>query len=693
MGLRWDSPVGTPAERDSDDVWPGHWVDATGFGTYYTATGRGAYHTGVDLNLNKPAWDSDRGAPVYAAADGRVVVATANSPWGDENGMVVILHEMPGGRFVWSRYAHVERIAVAAGEIVRRGAQIAQIGNGGGRYPYHLHFDISTADLGIKPGDWPGLDLARLKRDYVDPRVWIAEHHQVDDGAGGDPGGDPGDQLVAPVPVPADPTAGAYRVTAAAGLRVRLAPSAAGGILGTLPGGAPVTVLAILDGWARLQLGAGGAQLKPSAVAAGASGFGYAQASYLAPIDGDPNIPPAPAAITFEAVPAEIVAGQTVTLTWNAPGATSATLAGVTEAGSPVAPNASTTRQPTATTTYTLVALYPAGQTQSKTVSVTVRLAAPPPVAESKPLVSLNVLGGGQRAAEAMQAGAGGVFISFNPGHARELKRAYPNALLVARPLIESVTTINNWKARIELDSLPAGIVVTSMNENQGFGDHDRKALLDRAQWDEACLRECQKRGIEYAGGSFAFGNPNLADAGIMEIMSTNYARLVREGMWWNQHSYVGKDGSGQGGPGVPLAERFTRTYTVTMPDFRGMPITFNMRQSWWTCERVRFYPMLCGWDPRHCRFLFAECGLEGTVEMVDAPNSGGFAANPQVDFIHYMRDFQYWMGQPFEFGLDRKMYPSPVKGMFVFCANGGAKWAGYEVGHRIPEMKAEFWR
>ena len=61
----FDSPVGTEAERRSDKIWPGQWVDANPYLNYYFL----GYHTGADLNLPR---DEDRGAPCYSIADGEV---------------------------------------------------------------------------------------------------------------------------------------------------------------------------------------------------------------------------------------------------------------------------------------------------------------------------------------------------------------------------------------------------------------------------------------------------------------------------------------------------------------------------------------------------------------------------------------------------------------------------------------------
>jgi murein DD-endopeptidase MepM/ murein hydrolase activator NlpD len=133
------------------------------------------YHTGADLNLNKPHFDTDRESPVYAAADGVVVYAQSDTPWGKRNAIVCIMHELPNGMSVWTRYAHIINLLVKDTDIVKRGQQIAQIGNGGGRYPYHLHFDVAWIDLGARPGDWAGADYGRCVRSYADPLRFIQE--------------------------------------------------------------------------------------------------------------------------------------------------------------------------------------------------------------------------------------------------------------------------------------------------------------------------------------------------------------------------------------------------------------------------------------------------------------------------------------------------------------------------------------
>lgn len=163
----FDSPVGTVAERMTDNVPPGAWIDSNPYGSRYTdSAGNAALHTGADLNLNSPAWDSDKGAPVHACADGTVRYAGRLSfAWSN---IVIVEHQ-----FAVSRYAHLAIMTVHIGQMVKRGDLIGTIGRPGGG-PNHLHFDISlTKKLIIAPGDWPSLNAIRLRQDYVAPLEFI----------------------------------------------------------------------------------------------------------------------------------------------------------------------------------------------------------------------------------------------------------------------------------------------------------------------------------------------------------------------------------------------------------------------------------------------------------------------------------------------------------------------------------------
>ncbi|NDJ85977.1 MAG: peptidoglycan DD-metalloendopeptidase family protein [Chloroflexi bacterium] len=180
MADGYDPPIGTQEERESSEVWPGHWFDATGFAVrYYRGTPQEAYHTGADLNLNRPYWDADAHSPVYAAAAGVVTYASRLPGWGN----VIIIRHFPlvsTGQTMYARYAHVNDLRVQVGDRVQRGQQIATVGNADGVFPYHLHFDLSPTNILEKaPWDWPRLNLARLKNDYVDPEEFIANNRPL----------------------------------------------------------------------------------------------------------------------------------------------------------------------------------------------------------------------------------------------------------------------------------------------------------------------------------------------------------------------------------------------------------------------------------------------------------------------------------------------------------------------------------
>lgn len=177
----YDAPVGTAAERRSDDMWPGQWFDATGFDRLYRiGTPSQAYHTGADLNLNEPYWDADAHSPVYAAASGLVTFADRLPGWGN---VIIIRHDplITTGQVYYARYAHVEDISVRVGDRVVRGQQISKVGNADGIFAYHLHYDISpTTILATQPWHWPRLDRASLRANYMDPLAFTRNNRPLE---------------------------------------------------------------------------------------------------------------------------------------------------------------------------------------------------------------------------------------------------------------------------------------------------------------------------------------------------------------------------------------------------------------------------------------------------------------------------------------------------------------------------------
>ena len=90
--------------------------------------GRPALHAGLDF----PA---EPGTPVYAAAGGMVSANEWHAAYGN-------LLEIDHGNGLKTRYAHNASVDVALGSLVRRGQQVAKVGNTGRSTGPHLHFEV-----------------------------------------------------------------------------------------------------------------------------------------------------------------------------------------------------------------------------------------------------------------------------------------------------------------------------------------------------------------------------------------------------------------------------------------------------------------------------------------------------------------------------------------------------------------------
>lgn len=128
-------------------------------------------HLGDDLN-GIGGENSDLGDPIYAIADGRVLLARDGGPgWGN---IVILLHaylENGERKYVQSYYGHVLDMLVRPGETVKRGQQIATVGTANGRYFAHLHFEMREF---LTPFIGPG--YRQDTRGWINPTKFIEEH-------------------------------------------------------------------------------------------------------------------------------------------------------------------------------------------------------------------------------------------------------------------------------------------------------------------------------------------------------------------------------------------------------------------------------------------------------------------------------------------------------------------------------------
>jgi murein DD-endopeptidase MepM/ murein hydrolase activator NlpD len=100
-------------------------------------SGRAALHTGLDF----PA---DIGTPILAAAGGVVLSDETHPAYGR-------MLEVDHGRGLVTRYAHASKLLVKAGDIVRRGQKIAEVGTSGRSTGPHLHFEVLVDNVPQDP--------------------------------------------------------------------------------------------------------------------------------------------------------------------------------------------------------------------------------------------------------------------------------------------------------------------------------------------------------------------------------------------------------------------------------------------------------------------------------------------------------------------------------------------------------------
>lgn len=100
-------------------------------------TGMNAMHEGVDFVVPE-------GTDIRASAGGVVAYADSHPQYGK---MVEIDH----GNDIVTRYAHASLLLVKAGQVVRRGEKIAEVGNTGRSTGDHLHFEVRYKGIAQNP--------------------------------------------------------------------------------------------------------------------------------------------------------------------------------------------------------------------------------------------------------------------------------------------------------------------------------------------------------------------------------------------------------------------------------------------------------------------------------------------------------------------------------------------------------------
>lgn len=151
------------------------WYIATHFAENYSL----GIHPGEDWN-GSGGGNTDLGQDVFAVANGRVVFAeNCGRLWGN---VIVIEHQFYENhqrKTIRSLYAHLQRINVRAGEVVRRRQQIANVGQDPEKlFDAHLHLELRW-DETLVPTYWPTSDhkdVSWVKEHYAEPTSFIKSH-------------------------------------------------------------------------------------------------------------------------------------------------------------------------------------------------------------------------------------------------------------------------------------------------------------------------------------------------------------------------------------------------------------------------------------------------------------------------------------------------------------------------------------
>ncbi|MFH1178591.1 MAG: M23 family metallopeptidase [bacterium] len=83
-----------------------------------------------------------RGTPIYAAANGIVIIARANGAWNGGYGNYVVVSHSNGSQTL---YSHMKSVVVSSRQSVLRGQIIGYVGTSGLATGPHLHFEVRGA--------------------------------------------------------------------------------------------------------------------------------------------------------------------------------------------------------------------------------------------------------------------------------------------------------------------------------------------------------------------------------------------------------------------------------------------------------------------------------------------------------------------------------------------------------------------
>jgi murein DD-endopeptidase MepM/ murein hydrolase activator NlpD len=166
---QWFLPFDTP---DRTDIKTMRVVSV--FGSDRQSFRRGHIHTGLDMN---PKEKNKKHVNVYAMANGVVESVHLGHP----HKTIVIKHDLPDGKVVFTSYKHLESIYVENGVQVTQETKLGRLYTRkeakaqGGNYD-HLHLEIRKQfdDYGV--ASWSTMSKQALKKRFYDPYLFMQEN-------------------------------------------------------------------------------------------------------------------------------------------------------------------------------------------------------------------------------------------------------------------------------------------------------------------------------------------------------------------------------------------------------------------------------------------------------------------------------------------------------------------------------------
>ncbi len=137
-GVFTPQSAATPPAGAAPMEWPVAGTITSPFGERKNPLGAGDdFHPGLDIA-------ADEGAPIAAAAAGRVISAGPDAGYGN---LIVV----DNGNGVTTRYAHCSQIFARVGDAVAPGETIGAVGSTGRSTGPHLHFEVRVNDTPVDP--------------------------------------------------------------------------------------------------------------------------------------------------------------------------------------------------------------------------------------------------------------------------------------------------------------------------------------------------------------------------------------------------------------------------------------------------------------------------------------------------------------------------------------------------------------